>query len=109
MTVYRIPTRQDAEHYSIQIELDTREFLLIFDFNRASALWYMTIAQLDGTILLAGIAIVLDTFLLAPYADNRLPTGDFLAYSTTKSTEEAGATELGTRVILTYTSADSLP
>lgn len=100
--IYRIPTRQDLAHYTLQIPLDGIDWLLSFDWNQYVRAWYYSIAQADGTILLAGRKILIDRSLLIGYRNPLLPPGDFIALDTTGSHTEAKIDDLGTRVLFYY-------
>ena len=109
--ILQIPLPEGQLHYTLQIVLDNTEFLLTFDWNSYELSWYLTLAQIDGTILLASCKVILDFPLLARYRDSRFPKGDIFAYDTAHSFLDGTppiATDLGSRVQLAYQEESSL-
>lgn len=108
MSVLVIPTRTDAPHYTIEVDLDSRTFELEFRWNDRAAAWFLTIRDADGVELLAGRRIVIGLPLLGRFRDPRLPAGELNAVELTGTDAEPGVDELGARVRLLYFEAGSL-
>jgi uncharacterized protein DUF6983 len=104
-----IPTRTDLEDYDLQANLDDVIFTLRFRWNRRLGLWFMDVADEDGGIIQASIAVVIDFPLGARMRDSRWVGGFFLAVDTSTAHTDAGVTDLGDRVQLLYFQASELP
>ena len=100
--IYRLPTRQDLAHYTLQLTLDNIEWFVSFDWNQQARAWYFSIFDSSNTILLAGRKILIERSLLLQYRNPLLPPGDLVAYDTSSQHMEAKIDDLGTRVILCY-------
>lgn len=109
MATLEIPTRTDVPHYSIEVELEQRSYLLEFLWNDRAQAWFMDIADVNGTRLLSGRRIVVDLPLLARYRDPALPAGELCAVDTTGLGLDPELADLGTRVKLLYFEAADIP
>lgn len=105
--ILTLPTFEDP-FYSYAVSLEGRSYLLSFRYNQREECWYLTIAMSDGTVLLAGIKVLVGVNLLWRRADNRLPPGQLYAFVTGNNTEHPGLTDFGDtkRVALGYVTSD---
>lgn len=100
-----LPTRQDAAHYSFEIELDSELFDFTFDWNDREERWYMTIGKPAIGALRAGTKLVYGTELnRAPNG----PTGTLVLYDSSGTETLPGFADLGGRVELIYVSESEL-
>ncbi len=82
-------------------QLDGIEFELTFQFNQREARWTLDVADVDGTTIVAGIALVPFWDLLWRVTDERRPPGKLMLASAI-SRDPPGLTELGTSSTLLY-------
>lgn len=103
MSTVVIPTRTDGtQRYAQQCTLNGVRFTLEFLWNARESSWSMQVSDAAGDLLLAK-KIVLDQPMRFRYMDPRLPGGDFIAVDTSGAQVEPGLTDLGSRVLLTFT------
>lgn len=101
-----IPLRTDLPHYDLQVELDGATYGLEFLWNPRSEAWSMTISSADGTVLAAGLRVVVDWAIGKRLKDATLPPGVFMAQDTSGERRDPGLEDLGRRVLLLYFSQD---
>lgn len=100
-----LPTRTDgAQLYSFSAPLGGTNFGFVFTWNARDSAWYLQLSDDAGNLLLAK-KIALGTPMLWRHADRRLPLGELVAVDTSGSGAEPGLTDLGSRVLLTFTDA----
>jgi hypothetical protein len=103
MATVTIPTRTDeTAFYSMRVPLNGVEFLLAFKWNTREGAWYFTISDAAGVPIRSGVKVTLGPGLLRSCVDVRRPRGEFIAVDTTGQGQEAGFTDLGDRVLLTF-------
>ena len=103
MAAFNMPIRTDGyPHFDFECELDGRSYVFEFIWNERATVWYMTIADSVGTVLLAGIPIVLDYPLISRFASDDLPPGEFQAVDTTGEGTPPTLEDFGSRVQLLY-------
>lgn len=90
--------------YTMTCVLDGTDYLFEFRHNQREDCWYFSVATTDGEPLASGVKIVSDRFLLARFADVRLPPGRLVAISNTTDKSPPRLDELGEdrRVTLIY-------
>lgn len=99
-----IPTRSDLTHYKLSVDLDGKSFTIELRWSPRASAWFMALGDAEGTPLLTGIRVVVDTFFFSRYRDASFPLGDIFAYDTSSQQEDPGETDLGRRVMLLYLS-----
>jgi len=102
MAVETIPVRYDLDFYEMTVALGEVDFRLTFAYNTRGVRWHMDIAQADGTALLDGIPIVVDTPLLLRFTNVNLPAGYLIATDTTGEGIEPEKDDFGDRVQLVF-------
>ena len=107
MATVIIPTRTDGtQRYSFRCQLGARYFNLEFRWNPRDASWGLVLSDAAGNVL-AAKKIVVTSALTIHQVDARMPAGEFIAIDTAGTDQDPGLTELGSRVVLTFTpSAD---
>ena len=76
-----IPVTNDASQ-----QFNTLGYTYLIQWNSTSSTWHMSISQ-NGVLLIAGIALVIDIFLLQPYA---LLIGDYLVINNESQSVDPG-------------------
>ena len=71
----------DANDSLTEVELEGRTYFLRLSWNSEAELWVLGIENANNEIIIAGIALVVDTPLLSQYRHLALPPGDFVALS----------------------------
>jgi hypothetical protein len=100
--IYSIPVRGDLPSHTVKVTLDGRKYGLAFRWSERESAWYMSISLEDATPIASGIKVVLGMYLNARLAREDAPPGLFMAYDTSGEDQEAGETDLGSRVELLY-------
>jgi hypothetical protein len=105
MATVTIPTRTDGiQRYSLRCQLGTRYFTLEFRWNARDQSWGFVISDAAGNVL-AARKVLVSMPLSIHQVDDRMPDGEFIAVDTTGKDQDPGLTELGGRVLLTFTDA----
>lgn len=73
-----IPTGTDQPDFEEDVDLGGRVYRLRFHFNGRDESWYLTVSDADGTEIVAGTRLVIDTSLLAQHVSDDVPTGALL-------------------------------
>lgn len=118
-TSYSIALPNDLPNFSTQVELDGTTYTLAFfwddqDDSVASdggtGAWYISIAQADGTPILAGIRVVVEWAVGGRfrYTGIGMPPGILWFEDTSGKNQDPGLNDLGSRVTLTYFDAASV-
>lgn len=108
MAIVEIPTSTELANYRFTIELDETVFELVFSFNQRDNHWYFDVRDVEGNTLRAGIKVVTGFPLLRLDKSIDRPRGEILAVDPTAEDLEAGLTDLGDTVRLTYVEEESL-
>jgi hypothetical protein len=108
MAVETIPVRSDIDYYAMTVALGENDFRLTFAYNTRDDRWYMDIAKADGTALVNGVPMVVDTPLLLRYTNPALPEGYLIATDTTGEGIEAAKEDFGDRVQLIFIPSSDL-
>jgi hypothetical protein len=95
---------------SFQCQLDGTTYGLEFRWNERAAGWFMSIYDSSGNRLLANRRLVIGWGIIARFKkwNRALPPGDFIAVDSTNRGQEAGLSDLGTRVKVIYVEAADL-
>lgn len=107
--ILEIPTSTDAARYDLEVELDGREFRLLFDWNERDQAWQLSLFNAAGVELLSGIRVVVNYPLIGRFRDPDLPPGDLSAVDTGTTGADPGFADLGDRVRLIYTPIADFP
>jgi hypothetical protein len=100
--IYKIPVRGDLPSHTVKVTLEGKKYGLAFRWSERESAWYMSISLEDATPIASGIKVVLGPVLNARVVRDDAPPGGFLAYDTSGQDQEAGETDLGSRVELIY-------
>jgi hypothetical protein len=104
-----VPMRTDgAQRYSMRLQLAGTVFAFVFIWNARDSSWSMQISDASGNLLISK-KITVGTPMTWRYATATLPKGEFLALDTSGADQDPGLTDLGSRVLLTFTDAADLP
>ena len=105
MTTAIIPTPTATQPFwSETVALDGTTYLLTFNYNQRCDCWYLSVGTNDGSDIVNGLKILSNWPLLKHCADNRLPMGEIVCFSTTLDVTPARLADLevGGRCQLTY-------
>ena len=69
----------DANDSLTEVELEGRTYFLHLSWNSEAELWVLGVENANNEVIIAGIALVPDTPLLAQYRHLDLPPGDMVA------------------------------
>lgn len=103
-----IPLVHDRPHYTQQVELDGSTFGLELQWNFREEAWYLSLADSEGQVIVAGVKLVVGFPLMTRSKDARMPRGLFQAQDTTGGSADPGFADLGARVQLYYFAAGEL-
>lgn len=110
MPYLRVPTSVDPATplYLQNTELEGRDFVLDFEYNQRNKTWYLTISDVEGVLLAAGLPVVTRWFLLKALVAESLPPGELLLLTFQGNpAKPPGLTDLGGgRSTLFYVTAD---
>lgn len=107
--IVEIPITQEGAHFEFFTELDGgASYRLTFRWNARVGAWFMDLADGDGSLIVAGVRVVLNIPLLGKVADSRRPPGELFAIDTSGDELEADFEGLGRRVALYYASFSDL-
>lgn len=103
--IIQLPLTSDPAQDFV-INLGGQQWELYIRYNDRSSFWTMDITEYNSqTSLVIGMPILLGCDLLAPYI---LDNGSMVATDTTGLGKDAGADDLGTRVIVFWYSPDEV-
>ncbi len=103
MATVILPTRTDgAQRYSFRSMLGGVLYAFEFFWNVRDLSWSFTLSDTSGNLLLSR-KITVGTPILSRFQQANLPYGEIVAYDTSGANIEPGLTELGSRVVLTFT------
>lgn len=109
MSTVVLPTLADGrQRYRFRANLSGGLFSFEFQWNARDSSWSVAISDATGNLLLSK-KIALNTPLTYRYSNPALPKGEFLAIDTSGQNVEPGLTDLGSRVLFTFTDAADLP
>ncbi len=104
-----LPVNQEGPLFGFATELDGVTYGLTFRWNNRVEQWVMDLSDGEGTLLVAGIRVVIDTPLLARYRGRaNTPPGEMMAIDTSGQSMESDLEAIGRRVVLFYVEAAEL-
>jgi hypothetical protein len=109
MATQRIPLRPDLAHYEFAVALDKVTVIFELRWSVREEAWYLDVKDEDGTVIYAGIKVVVALPLGRRCRDPRFPPGILMALDTSGRNEDPGLKDLGDRVQLLYFEAADLP
>lgn len=77
-----IPVLADTPLFSLRVQLDGVDFQLGFDYSGREDRYYLSVSDADGDLIVGGLKVVDNWFLLTRVADSRRPMGDIMALQT---------------------------
>ncbi len=105
--ILKIDTSLVDLYYEQTTQLDGIEYLMRFIWVDREGCWYLGIYDQNNNPIAVGIRLVVTWSLLRRFVDPRLPTGALLCVDLTGMNQDiVEPTDLGTRVILVYITAD---
>lgn len=108
MSLLKVPTETgpDVEPYSQRVLLDGTPYRLGFRWNDRASVWAFSISTEADDLLCGPISIRNGFPLTAQFRTIAgMPQGHFFAWAQTEPERDAGADELGGRVVLYYQEA----
>jgi hypothetical protein len=105
--LYDLDISSSLPSYTLQVDLDGATYGLGFVWNAVAGAWYMSISDVDGNPLVAGVRVVVDFPLAARSTLPGLPPGVFMATDTSGAHKDPGLGDLGSRVRLRYVAVGS--
>lgn len=105
MATLILPTRTDLAIYRERVDLEGDTFTLDFQYNSREGAWYFDLLDADATPIRSGIRVVVGVPLLRLIHGAGKPAGEMMATDQSGEDQEAGAEDLGDRVLLTYLEA----
>lgn len=108
MSVFVLPTSVTSANYTFTVDLDGVEFQLSFKFNERDDAWFLTILDVNGNVLRAGLKIVNEWFLLRLWQDSTAPAGELIPVNQGEVSAPPTLKQLGEEVLLTYLDAEEL-
>lgn len=107
MAMLQIPIDGNHPDHQFFIDLEGTVYLMHFKLNDRSKRWTMDIKLEDGTLLVAGIPLIVNWPLIRRFKDSRLPPGEFYVVNETGGTEEPREDSfLETHVLIYLEAAD---
>lgn len=105
---FTLPINQEGAYFGFSTELEGVTYSFSWRWNDRDGAWYLEIGDGSGVVLITGIKVVVDKFLLGGSNLEGLPSGDFIAIDTTGRELDAGFEDLGRRVQVHYFTRDEL-
>ncbi len=105
MALIKIPVDSLRANYSMKLDLDGVTYTLSFRYNFRFAVWYMDLADEQGTTILSDIALLLGTILLDRFANDNIPQGELFMLNLENENEEATRDNFGIDALLMYEEA----
>ncbi len=102
MSLLVIPVTSEFPNSIFNIDLELVTYIMEFNFNSRTSLWYMGIKQEDGTPLAVGVPVFTDVDIMMQYKNPDLPPGVFMTFDTEELSADAGRDDLGNRVKMLY-------
>lgn len=102
MATLILPARSDVAFYDFEVDLEGRSYVFELRWNARAGLWFLTLRDAAGEVIVANRAVVLASRLTGGSADPRLPPGTIVAVDTGIENKDPGREDLGGRVLLVY-------
>jgi hypothetical protein len=96
-----IPLRSLAE-YTLEVTLGDQPYLLTVKWNTRAAHYTLDIATRDGTALVSGLGLLLNSELLRNHAGLGLPSGALMLIDAANVFTDVGFDDLEERTALVY-------
>ena len=107
MAFLLVDTDTSSLNYSQVTQIEGVEYVMHFYWSTREDCWYLDITDQEGDEIAMGVRLVVNWPLLRRFVDPRLPTGALVAVDMTGTgTDIEASTDLGTRVLLFYITAD---
>lgn len=98
-----LPLIPSEPHYEFETELDRRGYVFEVLWNERDQVWYLnSVAELDGTLIMCGVAIVLGAYLGRQFRHRLVSSGALIVSDAATSGIDAGLHELGKRVLVAH-------
>lgn len=106
-----IPIRDiaDVPRFDLSVVLDESTYVLGLDWSDRTGLWSLSLSLPDGTLLLAGLAIMHGRGLIRQHPVTDLPPGELACWDTTGAGLDPTRDTLGSDVVLIYVPEDEIP
>ena len=109
MAIIDLPVVGSIAHYDFTTTIGNATYKLELNWNTREQFWYMGVTDANGNVLLAGIKLVLGTFLgRAAHGFSPFKDGVFVCYDSTRKGQEASFDDIGGRVKLRYIPSEDL-
>lgn len=82
MAILTLPLDEDAPWYSFSTTLEAVTYTFEMAYNTRAKRWYLSVGDAIGTVLVAGVPILIERDLLAAYRHLPIPPGSFVALDT---------------------------
>lgn len=103
-----IPFFNSLASFEEDVVLDGSSYKLLFEYNIRSDTWTLSVKNLEGTVLIAGIRVVLNFELLRSHPDRNLPPGALIPVDTTEDEERVNRDNLGVITQVVYLTEDEV-
>ena len=103
-----IPLPPALPNFDLQADLDGTTYTLAMRWNARLGAWFVRVLDATGVVVLMGDQRLVADFPVALYVTGRQPPGLLTAVDTSGAGLNPGFDDLGSRVILTYTTAAEL-
>ena len=100
--IRQIPLTQVESNYSQTVTLDGEDYTFRFLWNDRDRHWYLTVRDVAGDDILAGIKVVADIPITTHCSDDRIYPGELWVIDTTGAGQDPGLRDFGSRVLLYY-------
>lgn len=104
----QIPFIAEEFNYSFSTTILDQTFVFDVRWNERDSAWYFDLSDSEGSIIRAGIKIVLGAYLGRRSVDPRYPAGLFVASDLSNEGVDATYLDLGTRVVVHFFSGDEI-
>jgi hypothetical protein len=94
--------------YTFRTDLDEAEYKITMRYADRLGVWLMDLHDANDEAIYLGASCLLNVRLLKGNTHVSRPPGDLLFVSTSPDGKEAGADDMGSRVVLVYLSADEV-
>jgi hypothetical protein len=108
MAMSQLPIDALEKNYQVTTVLEGSTFTFAIRWNGRAASWFFDLYDGDGTIIIAGVRIVLGMIFGRRSVDPRMPNGALFASDLSGASIEAGRDDLGVRVLMYYIPAADL-
>jgi hypothetical protein len=100
--VEEVPVSLEWDSYRQRTELDGVEYEMLFQWNDRTNSWYFSLFFTDGSALLEGKVVALNSDLLLAMVDPRRPPGALVLIAVEETFQEPTRDQLGMDYVVTY-------